>query len=110
MHLASSCVVNHFLLWTNAPAIVNVAVGALGLVLGLLSLQLLVSLHGPEVIRRYGRRAHRVHGHRLLRPHRPLANTPKHQALTSRASNEPSRGFHTHGEDPRRGLLCDCET
>ena len=68
-------------LWTNAPAIVNVAVGALGLVLGLLSLQLLVSLHGPEVIRRYGGSADRVHGHRLLRPHRPLANTPKPQPL-----------------------------
>ena len=71
-------------LWTNAPAIVNVAVGVLGLVLGLLRLQLLVSPHGPEIVRRrYGRRAHRVHCHRILRPQCPLANTPEHQALTS---------------------------
>ena len=87
-------------LWTNAPAVVNVAVGVLGLVLGLLRLQLLVSLQGPEIVRRYGRRAHRVNRHRILSPQRPLANTPKHQALTNRASNEPSRGFHNHGEGP----------
>ena len=87
-------------LWTNAPAVVNVAVGVLGLVLGLLRLQLLVSLHSPEIVRRYGRRARRVNPHRILRPHRGLANTPEHQALTNRASNEPSRGFHNHGEGP----------
>ena len=87
-------------LWTNAPAIVNVAVGVLGLVLGLLRLQLLVSPHSPEIVRRYGRRAHRVHRHRILRPQPGLANTPEHQALTNRASNEGSRRFHNHGEGP----------